>query len=68
MTPEILSYREYMKRQYYGVMDDAAPAPSNTTANVSSAPVVLPEIMTRHKKRFTEILANVYDKHKTDNN
>lgn len=60
MTPEILSYREYMKRHYYGVMEDAAPA--TTTANVSSAPVVLPEIMTRHKKRFTEILANVYDK------
>ncbi len=53
------NYHEYMKRYFYSMEEDAAPA--TTTANVATYPVI---INTTKRKKFKDYLLESYDKYK----
>lgn len=55
----INNYREYMKRYFYSMDEDAAP--STTTANVATYPVI---INTTKRKKFKDYLLESYDEYK----
>lgn len=64
MINEVMSYRDYMNRYFYSMEEDAVP--STTTANVTSAPVILNNSMKKHKKKFIEYLGDNYESNKNN--
>lgn len=65
MINEVLTHKDYMSKYFYSMEEDAVP--TTTTVNVSSAPVILTNVIKRHKKNFLEKLAEDYVSNKNYN-